>query len=375
MAQTKRFDAVDFWRGIALVVIFVNHMPGNVLEAVTPRNFAFSDSAEAFVFMAGFAGALAYGGKLERGESAKALGALFRRVGLIYVVQIFITFLAMALYFSAFKWGGASDILSVHDRDVFLRHPLEGLIGSFLLTTQIGYYNILPMYVLFLAAAPLLLLIANRSIMVLTALSVAVYVAARITGLNAPTFPDPGVWFFNPFAWQLVYCLGLATGTLMRRGHALPKLNGFYSLAMSLVFLSAVIVSNGFGTMPDLFGNVGAYLDLDKTNLGLARLINFFALGYAIYCSTLSARLRAIPVYQPLVLMGRNSIWVFAVGSILSTIGQVLMEVMKNTILLDVSYALFGIAVLYLVALMAQGLRETAARPASASLAAVKFPR
>ena len=48
------------FRGLALVMIFINHVPGTVFEAYTNRNFGFSDAAEAFVFMSGVAAGLAY---------------------------------------------------------------------------------------------------------------------------------------------------------------------------------------------------------------------------------------------------------------------------------------------------------------------------
>jgi len=37
--QGKRVEGIDFWRGAALAIILVNHIPGNVLGAITPRNF------------------------------------------------------------------------------------------------------------------------------------------------------------------------------------------------------------------------------------------------------------------------------------------------------------------------------------------------
>src|SRR6266581_7503348 len=47
-------NSIDFWRGFALVTIFVNHVPGIVFERFTFRSVSLSDSAELFVFLAGF---------------------------------------------------------------------------------------------------------------------------------------------------------------------------------------------------------------------------------------------------------------------------------------------------------------------------------
>ena len=61
MTPVKQRDPrLDVFRGLCLVMIFINHVPGNVLEAFTNRNFGFSDAAEGFVFMSGVAAGLAY---------------------------------------------------------------------------------------------------------------------------------------------------------------------------------------------------------------------------------------------------------------------------------------------------------------------------
>ena len=52
MSKKKVRNAdIDFWRGIVLIIILINHIPGNLIENLTPRNIGFSDSTEAFVFI------------------------------------------------------------------------------------------------------------------------------------------------------------------------------------------------------------------------------------------------------------------------------------------------------------------------------------
>ena len=55
-----RDHRIDFLRGLALVTIFINHVPGTLLGAYTSRNFGFSDAAEAFVLISGISTGLAY---------------------------------------------------------------------------------------------------------------------------------------------------------------------------------------------------------------------------------------------------------------------------------------------------------------------------
>ena len=68
---------LDMFRGLALIMIFVNHVPGTIYETYTSRNFGFSDAAEAFVFMSGMAAGLAYSGRFRTGPlfHFPALGA------------------------------------------------------------------------------------------------------------------------------------------------------------------------------------------------------------------------------------------------------------------------------------------------------------
>src|SRR5665213_1304563 len=59
--RLPRDSRVDVLRGLALLMIFIDHVPGNLLSLVTLRNFGFADAAELFVLLAGFASMAAYG--------------------------------------------------------------------------------------------------------------------------------------------------------------------------------------------------------------------------------------------------------------------------------------------------------------------------
>ena len=69
----RQANAVDFWRGFALVSIFINHIPGIFYERLTHRNLSISDSAELFVFLAGWSLGSAGG---QHSGAAGQLGAL-----------------------------------------------------------------------------------------------------------------------------------------------------------------------------------------------------------------------------------------------------------------------------------------------------------
>src|SRR5437016_6892265 len=91
MSGRARIDAIDFWRGFALLTIFADHMPYSALAHVTHRNFGLSDAAEAFVFLSGMSAALAYGPRFHDGRIVAGLRAVGRRLLTLYGVHILLT--------------------------------------------------------------------------------------------------------------------------------------------------------------------------------------------------------------------------------------------------------------------------------------------
>src|SRR6201990_18460 len=67
-AGTERELRLDLFRGLALWLIFIDHLPPNILTWFTIRNYGFSDATEIFIFISGYTAAFVYGrAMLERG--------------------------------------------------------------------------------------------------------------------------------------------------------------------------------------------------------------------------------------------------------------------------------------------------------------------
>jgi hypothetical protein len=297
MSTRARIDSIDFWRGIALLTIFINHVPDNIFSHVTHKNFGFSDAAEAFVFLSGVSVALAYGSSFLKGETSSGILALGRRAFKVYWVQVLLSFLVIAIFAATAFLLGNDDLLEDEDRDVVLSHPVRGIVAILGLTHQLDFINILPLYVVFLLAAPVLLLLARRSKWLMLAASVALYGAARLLALNLPTWPIEGNWFFNPFAWQLLFVMGLFIGLQLKSDQSrvgIPFDARLFAGSAALLVAAAFVVTSGFGLFHDLWENVrgtGA-LDIHKSDLGLARLVHFLALAYVIHYSGLTRLVR-----------------------------------------------------------------------------------
>src|SRR3989475_12816659 len=68
VVTTERDLRLDLFRGIALWLIFLDHIPSNLVAWATIRNYGFSDATEIFVFVSGYTAAFVYGKEMhERG--------------------------------------------------------------------------------------------------------------------------------------------------------------------------------------------------------------------------------------------------------------------------------------------------------------------
>jgi hypothetical protein len=64
---------LDLFRGLANWAIFLDHIPHEVLSAITTRNYGFSDAADLFVFISGYTAACVFGRMMiEQGYVAAA---------------------------------------------------------------------------------------------------------------------------------------------------------------------------------------------------------------------------------------------------------------------------------------------------------------
>jgi hypothetical protein len=355
MPVNTRIAGIDFWRGLVLVAILVDHIPGNGLEHLTPRNFALSDSAEAFVFLSGLSVGAIYVRRAERDGLSRVGKACGLRSLKLYGVHIGLTAMALALFALVSTLAGVPELLAPHGRAIVFQEPWKALGGILLMGHQLGYFNILPLYVVMMALAPIVIALTLASPYVALVASAVVYTAARAFDLNLPTAPDPGGWFFNPFAWQLMFTLGVALVKIGgERGVSVRPALVAASLAVALA--GAAVVTDGFGLAPGLRVAAEVYGDFGKQNLGMARLLNFAALAYLALALSRALTFVDTRPGQALQRLGRHSLAMFAAGSILSAGGQALLAVAAKSALLDVAtllglvYTLISIAALFILA-------------------------
>ena len=326
MAQQARIGSIDFWRGGILLAILVDHIPGNWLENLTPRNFGLSDCAEAFVFLSGLSVGAIYMPRAQKQGIGAVFSACLRRAGRLYSVHIALTIVALLIFGVAGRLTGIDAFLAEHGRSLVFQEPRSAAAGIAVLSHQIGYFNILPMYIVLMIWAPFVVVMALSSPRLALGMSALLYLLTRVFDLNLPNWPQPGGWFFNPLAWQLMFTMGVVTSIRQKTEPIRPArpLLIFFGL---LLAGSVIFATSGAGLVPNVRSAFEIYLDLGKQNLGLARLIHFLALAYVVAATPALARLAGGRIGQRLQMLGRHSLPVFAAGSLLSALGQTLLTI------------------------------------------------
>jgi hypothetical protein len=245
--------------GIANWSVFVDHIPNNVVNLLTLRNFGFSGAADLFVFVAGYGMAIIHGKiALERGYVVAAT-RIFQRMWRLYAayVVLFVIYIDAIAYVASQSM--APEIINEYNISGIIEHPLRILIRGLVLQEEPLNLDLLQLMIPLMALLPLALWGLLRRPNLTLAASVALYVAARWFGWNFRVYPDQE-WTFNPFCWQMLMVLGgwfAVTGTSGRALHGLSWLRvlaGAY-----LVFAMAITLMRHSPTLaaylPDIVLN------------------------------------------------------------------------------------------------------------------------
>ena len=305
-------------------MIFIDHVPGTVFENFTSRNFGFSDAAELFVFLAGFASAYAYAPLFMAGHRFVACLKAWRRAGVLYLVHITLTVLAIGI----FSWGalafGQGNLLKEIGLTQFITVPIETMIGVATLAHQLGYVNILPMYSAILLMLPLHLYLASIGRYVMLSAAILGWVAVYVWHIDMPAYPLPGGWFFNPFSWQVVFAFGLFAGLSRKAsGVAVPYRHWAYGLALGYALICFVSVRWSLWWLWGQLPFPVLVSGFDKTYVSAPRLLHILALCYLFAHASKGSPFASMAKENPFVMLGRHSLPVFAVGTALSLCGQV----------------------------------------------------
>jgi hypothetical protein len=375
-----RLVELDILRGFLLLWMTLTHLPTKA-NLISNQTFGFVSGAEGFIFLAAFmVGQLEYRIEQKAGPRGpiRDISKRTLRIYLYHCVLLAIAFSLVAEFGVSFHRLALQNLLSF-----YLQHPKNATIAAALLLYRPSLLDILPMYIVFMALTPLARRVARQwSWDPVVYISFAVWAAAQF-GLRAWIYrhvnlfglsvPQASTGAFDVWAWQLLWMVGLALGTIYAESIAgtappdedvgIPPWLLKLSIGVALVFLvlrycpiEHWIDMNAYGWL------------IDKWHLGPARLINFAALSIVLV--RFGARIAALPFVKPLASLGQASIEVFSVHVLCCLAGHALSEEadaelswLQQAILLPVT-----IAALFLTARLQRmwsGKKQAPATPAS----------
>ncbi len=351
LARKGRDLRLDFFRGLSLFFIFVDHIPNNFLAYFTLHSIAFSDAAEVFIFISGYTAALVYGRSLRQRGPLFATAQIYRRVWQLYVAHIFlfVIFTAEVSYtVLALNNPMYSEELRVAD---FLDQPHVAIIKALLLQFQPTFLDILPLYIALLGVFPVVLLALERGPFWALLPSAVIYALTLRHGWGIPAYPTSNVWYFNPLAWQFLFVIGATAGHARVSGRW-PFPQSIWLSRIAIVLAAAFVIINVswlihwfYDPFPAILAKQLLSWTLDKTNLAPLRLFNFLVLALATvhFVRPESAFLRW-RVAQPIILCGQHSLYVFCLSIVLAVLGHFVLSEFYGALPMQLAVNLAGFA-------------------------------
>ncbi len=344
-----RDHRIDFYRGLALIFIFWDHIPQNPLASFTLRNFGFSDAAEVFVFLAGYAAVLAYGKIALRDGYLVATVRILRRAWVLYVVHIFLLAVLMGIIFVANNHVETRDMIQEMNLTYFISNPQQAMVDELLLRFKPNLMDPLPLYIVLLLGLPIVLPLLIKRPTQAIGLSLLLYLAVQWLGWNIPAH-DNGLWYFNPLAWQMLFVLGGATALHSARAPvaaARPLGRQPLFLACAALVTFSALVALGWrwpvlheALVPGWFGEL--LYPIDKTNLSPSRLLHFVALAYCVAKLIPRGEWVNHLLARKVALMGRYSLEVFCLSVVLAPLADMANALADDGLAMQIASALVG---------------------------------
>jgi hypothetical protein len=353
-AAGERELRLDLFRGVALWLIFIDHLPPNLLTWFTIRNYGFSDATEIFIFISGYTAAFVYGRAMLDSGFVVASARILRRVWQIYVAHVFLftIFLAEISYVAtSFENPLYSEEMGIMD---FLKQPDVTIIQALLLRFRPVNMDVLPLYIVLMLFLPVILWLMKWRPDVTLGMSVVLYALTWRFDWYLSAYPN-GYWAFNPFAWQLLFVFGAwcALGGARRMSRILSSR---ITLGISFAYLFAALCVTMTWYFPQLGHVVPRRIEqwmypIDKTDLDVLRFAHFLALA--------AVTVRFLPKdwpglksrwLRPLILCGQHSLEIFCLGVFLAFAGHFVLAEVSGGAVMHFIISICGILVMWGVA-------------------------
>lgn len=348
---------LDLFRGIANWAIFVDHIPNNVVSWLTIRNYGFSDAADLFVFISGYAASLVCAKIMAERGFGIAAARTMKRVWQIYAAHVLLLVVYFALIGYVAQHYDTLALANEFNIAGLIGNPVDTLGQGLLLRFKPLNLDVLPLYVVLMTFLPPVIWLMLRAPDLTMGASVLVYLAARHFGWNLSAYPA-GAWYFNPFAWQLLFVFGswFANGGARTARRIIRSRSLLYFGAAYLIFSLAMTMAGRFPEFADLFPGwlVEAFNPNDKTNLAPYRVVHFVILVFLVARFVPQDwRCLKLKLLQPVIACGQQSLKVFCVGLFLSFAAHFVLEVGSGSVWAQMLVSAVGLFLMSAVARLA----------------------
>jgi hypothetical protein len=387
-AASKRQWEIDALRGLMLVLMTITHLPTRFASPFS-QPFGYVSAAEGFVLLSAFVAARVYTARQQRsGDDALTRGFYGRalKLWLVQAALLAVLFTLIAMLGLLANQPAVTDLISY-----YLERPAVAVVAGLMLIYSPPLLDILPMYVLFMLASPMLLLHGGRRGWgLIFAGSALMWLAAQMD-MGARLYEAAAHWAripvpvhqtgaFELMGWQLLWVVGLWMGARVALGLAVaPALPRWLVVLVWSFALTSLLWRHGMGQTPwPAEGYLPAALNaaFDKWHLGPLRVLNLFALTVLVlhHGPSLAARMRRP---RTLDLLGQASLPVFCAHLLLVLLALTFFGAAHADRSWVVDAAILGasFAVLYTVAQVSAAIDRRAAVQKAAGAAARELQR
>lgn len=350
IAAGERELRLDLFRGMALWLIFIDHLPPNILTWFTIRNYGFSDATEIFIFISGYTAAFVYSRAMTDRGFVVAGARIFKRVWQIYVAHVFLFTIYLAeISYIATKFDNPlyAEEMGILD---FLKQPDVMIVQALLLKFRPVNMDVLPLYIVLMVFLPFIIWLMQRRADITLALSVVLYALTWEFDLYLTAYPN-GFWAFNPFAWQLLFVFGAwcALGGAQRMARILSSR---ITLALCIAYIVFAFCVTLTWHVPQLSVFMPRWLGswmypISKADLDVLRFAHFLALA-AITVRFLHKDWPGLrsPWLRPVILCGQHSLEIFCLGVFLAFAGHFILTEVSGGAWMHFLISVVGIVIM-----------------------------
>src|SRR6266851_4755175 len=282
---------------------------------------------------------------------------LFRGLALWFFfvehILLFVAFSAQVIWVSI-----ARDMPSLIEEMELMglgQNPYQAILEAALLKFRPVNLDVLPLYIVLLAAFPFVLPAVIRWPFGVIAVSLLLYAATCRYDWNLPAYPENKVWYFNPMAWQVVFYVGAACAML---GPQFARLDRFRRplaavAVLYLLFSAFIALSWHYNSLEQLIPAWVArqIYPIDKTNIDILRFLHFLAIAWLVRLAVpADAPFLRWRVFEPLRRCGEHSLQIFCLGIFLALSAQVVVAQNEDSIVSQIGMSVAGLLIMSVAA-------------------------